>query len=299
MKTSAVLTFLLFGSFAAAAPFDRRALVYRIEVVTNTVVVHATAWNTGVVAHATTTPAGYFYGQPKALSRVAPKVKPTHQAPAEEKAAVVPIAPESTATPCPSPIPTRMPVPYAPAPAAVVEQPKPVEKPQTIKGVEPTTAALQPTTTISAYVAPPAYTEAPAAPTPAPAPAPSAPAPKTPSTGGRMEHQDVEITIYDIPKGARGACGTVLADSDPIVALSGGLWGASTYDVMTGASTNPWCGQKISIQMEGREPVVATIMDLCPGCIHKEDIDLSPSVWKQVTGVDEKTRLKASWTKIN
>jgi hypothetical protein len=295
MKTSAVLTSLLFGSFAAAAPFDRRALVYKTEVVTETVVVYTTVWDYDEsVAQATTTPAGYFYEQPKAPSSAVAEVTPTPKAPVAEKPSVAPVASSPATTPSPSAVPTPTPAPYS-APAPVVEQSKAVEEPKPTKEAEPTTAAPttaapQPTTTTSAYVAPPATTQA-----AAPAASSSAPSYSTPSTGGAMEHQNVDITIYDIAEGDLGACGTELKATDMIVALAASTWGASTYDVMTGASTNPWCGQKIKVEYKGNE-VDATIMDLCPGC-SGADIDLSPAVWKALTGLDEKTRLKASWSK--
>lgn len=288
MKTSTVLTSLLFGSFAAAAPFDRRALAYKTEIVTETVVVYTTVWDDEPVAQATTTPAGYFYEQPKAPSSAVAEVTPTSKAPAAEKPTVAPVAPEPTTTPSPAPIPTPTPAPApSSAPAPVVEQPKPVaEAAPTTEAAKPTPAAPapQPTTTTSAYVAPaPAYT------------APAAPASGSPSTGGET-YQNVDMTIYD-NNGGFGACGTELHDTDMIVALAAPTWGKSTYDVMTGAATNPWCGQKIKIDYNGNS-IEATIMDLCPGCAGK-DIDLSLAAWKKLTGLDEKTRLKASWSKIN
>ncbi|KAF2704758.1 hypothetical protein K504DRAFT_389300, partial [Pleomassaria siparia CBS 279.74] len=102
------------------------------------------------------------------------------------------------------------------------------------------------------------------------------------------------ITIYD-NNGGYGACGTILHDTDHIVALSVETWGSSTYDVMTGAATNPWCGQKITIDYKGNQ-VEATIMDMCPGCKGK-DIDLSLATWTELTGLAEKTRLTANWWK--
>lgn len=271
MKTSAVLSSLLFGSLAVAAPFDRRALVYKTEVVTETVVVFTTVYEDDVVPLATSTPAGYFYEQPKAPSSAAAKPTsaqaPAYTPPAEEK------KPSSIyVAPVVAPIPTPAPAP-SPSPAPVVEQPKPVEQ-------------AQPAT--SAYVAP------------APAASSAAPVAETkPTTGGTttgQSYQNVDITIYD-NNGGFGACGTKLYDTDMIVALAQPAWGASTYDTMTGAATNPWCGQKIKVEYNGNS-IEATIMDLCPGC-SGNDIDLSLAAWKKLTGLDEKTRLKASWSKIS
>lgn len=112
-----------------------------------------------------------------------------------------------------------------------------------------------------------------------------------------MTYTDVDMTVYNNLKGDFGACGKPLYDSDLIVALSKEAWGASTYDVMTGEATNPWCGQQIEISYNGGEPKIATILDMCPGC-SGHDIDLSPAAWKAVTGTDELTRYKASWRKL-
>ena len=109
-----------------------------------------------------------------------------------------------------------------------------------------------------------------------------------------MEHTNVDITIYD-NNGGFGACGTELHDTDMIVALSKETWGQSTYDVMTGEATNPWCGQRIKVEYNGNH-IFAKIMDMCPGCAGA-DIDLSLAAWKELTKLDEKTRLKASWSK--
>jgi hypothetical protein len=276
MKTSAVLASLLFGSFAVAAPVDRRDLVTKTEVVFETVVVYTTVYDEDEpVAQATTTPAGYFYEQPKAPSSAAAKPTsaqaPAYTPPAEEK------KPSSTyVAPAPqAPTPTP-----SPSPAPVVEQPKPVvESPKPVEAPQPATSAAP----------------APAAPSAAPV-APVAPVKPVSgsSTTGDM-HSNVDMTIYD-NNGGFGACGTALHDTDMIVALAQDAWGASTYDTMTGAATNPWCGQKIKVEYNGNS-IEATIMDLCPGC-KSFDIDLSLAAWKKLTGMDEKTRVKASWSKI-
>ena len=268
MKTSAVLASLLFGSFAVAAPVDRRALVYKTEVLTETVIVYTTVYDDDFVPEATTTPAGYFYEQPKAPSSAAAQPTTSSQAPAytppaaEEKPSSAYVAPAAqTPTPTPSPSP-------------VVEEPKPVvETPQPAPS--------------SAYVAPVAA---------ASSAAPAAPVtPSKPTTGDSTTGEfSGDITIYQ-PAGNLGACGTSLQDTDMVVALSKDAWGASTYDVMTGAATNKWCGQKITAYYQGNK-VEATIMDMCPGCSGM-DIDLSPAAWKQLTGSDEMTRYKATWSK--
>jgi hypothetical protein len=295
MKTSAVLASLLFGTFAVAAPVDRRALVYKTEIVTETVIVYTTVYDDEQVASATTTPAGYFYEAPKSPSSAA--AQPT-SAQAPVNTPVVEKKPSSTyVAPAPAPqTPTPAPAPSPSAAAVVAESPKPVvETPTPVAETpKPVVETTQPATS-AAYVAPAPVASSAAPVYSAPAPAYSAPASGTPSSGG-MEHTNVDMTIYD-NNGGFGACGTALHDGDMIVALAASTWGASTYNVMTGEATNPWCGQKIKVEYGGNS-IEATIMDLCPGCAGA-DIDLSLAAWKKLTGLDEKTRLKASWSKIS
>lgn len=267
MKTSAVLASMLFGSLAVAAPFDKRALVTKTAVVTETVVVYTTVFDDEVVPQATTTPAGYFYEQPKSPSPA--PAKPTSAA-----APPAPPAPKSSSVyvaPPQAPAPTPSPAPVVEQPKPVVESPKPVEQPQPS----------------------PVY-QAPAAPA-SPSPSLAAPVtPSKPSTGsGETGQYAGDITIYE-PNGNTGACGTNLSNEDMVVALSIEAFGASTYDKMTGAATNKWCGQQINVFYQGRT-VSAKIMDMCPGC-KGDDIDLSPAAWKALTGSDEKTRYKATWS---
>lgn len=281
MKTSAVLASALLSAFTVAAPVDKRALVYQTEIVTETVVIYTTIYDDDYVPEATTTPEGLFYEQPETSSSVV--VVPTSSAapasaPQVQEASSAPAPASETPTPSPSPSPVA-----TPTPAPVVEQPE--EK-------------AQPTT--SAYVAP---APAPEPSTSSAAPAVASPAPvasqvSQASTAGTTTGEsftNVDMTVYD-NNGAFGACGTALYDTDMIVALSKDAWGASTYDVMTGAATNPWCGQKIQVQYGGNT-VEATIMDLCPGC-SGHDIDLSWAAWKAVTGVSTPERFQASWSKI-
>lgn len=281
MKTSAVLASVLFGSFAVAAPFDKRALVYKTEVVTETLVVYTTVYEDEPVAQATTTPAGYFYEQPKVSSSavVSPSSssaqKPANTPPAPASSSSVYVAPPQAPASTPSPTPTPSPAPVnTPAP---VYSPEPVASSKAVETPQP------------------ASTPSPVAPAPAPVSSASAAPANSPSTGGGSTtgQYSGDITIYE-PNGGSGACGTSLSNDDLVVALSKDAWGASTYDVMTGAATNKWCNQKIQVFYQGRT-VSATIMDMCPGCSGM-DIDLSPAAWKQLTGSDEKTRYKATWS---
>lgn len=277
MKTSAVLASALLSAFAVAAPVDKRALVYHTQIVTETVVVYTTVYDDDY-PEATSTSEGLFYEQPAAATSSSVVVPSSSAAPApapsskaQEPSSIYTPAPQ---TPTPAPVATPTPTPEQP-----VEEPKPI-------------------TTETPYVAPaPAPVTTSAAPVvESPAPVVPSPAP-TPAGGSAGESfTNVDITIYD-NNGGFGACGTALHDTDMIVALAQPAWGASTYDVMTGAATNPWCGQKIQVEYNGNS-IEATIMDLCPGCVG-HDIDLSLAAWKALTGLDEKTRLKASWSKMS
>jgi hypothetical protein len=262
MKTSNVLASVLFGSLAAAAPFVKRDLVTKTEVVVETLVIYTTVWDSDVpMAEATSTP-GLFYEQPSkpASSKAEPTPTPAYTPPVEEPSSVY--TPPSSA---PAPVTSAAP---APEPSSVYT---PAPEPSSVYTPAPEPSSV--------------YT---------PAPASSAPAPVQTSSSSTGEKYHGDITIYD-NTGAAGACGEPLTDSDMIVALAKPTWGESTYDVMTGEATNPWCGQKITIEYQGNQ-IQATIMDLCPVCA-AGDIDLSLAAWKALTGLDEKTRLQADWWK--
>lgn len=285
MKTSNVLATVLFSTIAAAAPFDRRALVTKTEIVVETVIVWTTIYGDQVpIAPATTTP-GLFFEKPKS-SIVVPSSTAIYT-PAVAKVSSAP-APVYSA-----PAPSSTYVAPAVVSSAAVEAVKPsvVETPAYTPTPEPTSIYTPAPAPSSVYVAPVSSAVV------VEAPVSSAVVVSTPSSAPSSPSGDKysgDITIYD-NTGGFGACGTALHDTDMIVALAIDTWGASTYDVMTGAATNPWCGQKITIEYNGNT-VDATIMDLCPGCKGK-DIDLSLAVWKKLTGLDEKTRLQADWWK--
>lgn len=284
MKTSSVLTSLLLSALAAAAPVQQRDLATKTEIVTETVVVYTTVWDdyvpsaTAAPTKVASAPGGQFFEKPKPSSTLVAEVKPTtpkESAPAPPAYTPPPAAKPSTpAAPAPEPTTTVAP----PAPSAPAPQP---EKPSTTEAAPVLTTSLQ-------QAAPVAPTQA------APAPAPSAGNSGSNSGGGGGSFSG-EMTIYDA-KGNLGACGKPIQDSDPVVALGKPTWGESTYDVMTGESSNPWCGKKINIHYEGKT-TSATIMDLCPEC-KAGDIDLTPSLWKTVTGDDPKLggRYQVSWT---
>jgi hypothetical protein len=295
MKTSQILASLFFGSLAAAVPINQRDLVTKTEMVVETVVVYTTVWDDEPVAEATTTAAALY----------------------EQPASAVEAKPTTTTTPSPTPTPEAVKTPvsvYTPPVQTPSPQPAPVTsaapapKPEAPKPEEPkveTQAAPEPKTT-AAPAPEPKTTEAAPAPAPtteaAPAPAPSAVTEQAPSSGssgsssGSSDQFSGDITIYQT-QGGFGACGTQLNDGDMIVALAQPAWGASTYDVMTGEASNPWCGQEIEVHYKGNS-VKAKIMDMCPGCTG-HDIDLSPAAWKALTGSDEMTRYQATWSKAS
>lgn len=256
MKTSAVLASVLFGSFAVAAPFDKRAIAYHTEVVTETVVVYTTIYGDEPVAPATSE---------KAHKPTSAVVAPTSAAAPAYTAS--PVAEKPTIVNTPAQTPKSTPTPE-------VQQSK--EEPK------PTTTKQAPAPVVSSA---------------APVVESAAPKIQDKATTSGQTYTDAQGTIY-LPNGGTGACGLPIANTDMVVALSRGTWGTSTHDVMTGKSSNPWCGQKIKIDYNGKS-IEATIQDMCPDCVTPVDIDLSPAAWKELTGLEEYTRVKGmSWSKI-
>ncbi|KAF2018160.1 hypothetical protein BU24DRAFT_421160 [Aaosphaeria arxii CBS 175.79] len=260
MKTCTALSALLFGSIAAAIPLRQRDLVTKTEVVVETIVVYTTVYDEAPVPEATSTP-GLFFEKP-------------HSTEAVPSSTSVYVAPSSSAAP--------------PPPAPKVEEPSSVYTPPPA----PTTTEAPPAPKVEAPTS--VYTPPPAAPSSAAPVSSAAPEkPVAPIKAPTGNSHSGDITIYD-NTGAAGACGKPLTDGDMIVALAKGAWGESTYDVMTGESTNPWCGKTITVEYNGNS-IQAQIMDMCPGCSGEYDIDLSVAAWKALTGSDEKTRYQATW----
>lgn len=289
MKYSQVLVSALFGSMAAAVPF-KRDLITKTEVAIETVVIYTTVWEDELpVPEATTTAGGYFYEQPAAPSTTPAAVSTTAYTPSpvqEPSSVYTPPVETSVAPSSSAPVVVSS---AAPAPEPVVESSAP--------------APAAPTTTEAAYTPAPAPTTSEAPPAPAPAATSAAAAPEyqqassgssgSVSTGESFS--DVDLTINPVT-GALGACGEAMNPEDITVALAKSAWGESTYDVMTGKATNKWCGQKIQINYGGKS-VVATVMDMCPGC-SGHDIDLSDGAWAAI-GMTEWTRVKGSWSMVN
>ncbi|KAF8169840.1 RlpA-like double-psi beta-barrel-protein domain-containing protein-containing protein [Mycena galopus ATCC 62051] len=69
-------------------------------------------------------------------------------------------------------------------------------------------------------------------------------------------------TYYD-PNGGYGACGSILQNTDYIVALGPNDWDAGAH-----------CGQTVTVQYNGAS-VSVVVQDLCPGCQGDHGIDLT------------------------
>ncbi|KAF7358651.1 Non-Catalytic module family EXPN protein [Mycena sanguinolenta] len=69
-------------------------------------------------------------------------------------------------------------------------------------------------------------------------------------------------TYYD-PDGGYGACGSILQNSDYIVALGPNDWAAGAH-----------CGQTVTVQYAGKS-VQVVVQDLCPQCQGDHGIDLT------------------------
>ncbi|KAJ6450360.1 RlpA-like double-psi beta-barrel-protein domain-containing protein-containing protein [Mycena sanguinolenta] len=84
-----------------------------------------------------------------------------------------------------------------------------------------------------------------------------------------MHFQRLEVltagfpATYYQPNGGRGACGSILQNSDFIVALGTGHWDGGSH-----------CGQTISVSYQGRT-IRVVVQDLCPGCQGANGIDLA------------------------
>ncbi|KAF7326989.1 hypothetical protein MSAN_02492700 [Mycena sanguinolenta] len=83
------------------------------------------------------------------------------------------------------------------------------------------------------------------------------------STGtGSSGAIDGIATYYD-PNGGFGACGSILQNTDYIVALGPNDWNAGAH-----------CGQTVTVQYNGKS-VSVVVQDLCPGCQGDHGIDLT------------------------
>ncbi|CAI6338368.1 unnamed protein product [Periconia digitata] len=283
MKTSSIVASVLFGSMAAAAPMlNKRAYVTHTSTLIQTEVTYTTVYADEVAPKASQTDAAFYEktgrpsGRPTVSSKPVSSAAPVQSSTAKSSAVAIPKPSSSTFVPPPAPTTTQ-------APPKTTSQP-PVAQPTTTSKAKPTTTQVQPppvqpsTTSVA----------------PVPAPSSSAPAkPSTPSTGGGETHSDGSMTIHPFG-GALGSCGQPINDSDMMVALASDVYGASTYDVMTGNPTNKYCGMKINITYKGKT-VPATIMDKCDGCT-RGGLDVSQAIWDQLVGAPGDRLQGMSWT---
>jgi hypothetical protein len=295
MKTSNVLASVLFGSIAAAMPLQKRALVTKTETVIETVVVYTTVWdNQAPAATEAAAITSVYVKQPEQPSSA--PAEPTSATPAytppvvKQPSSIYAPSPISTPTPTPAPesssVNTPAPVPSSSAAPVSVPEPSSVFTPAPVPSSVFTPAPVPSSVYTPAPAPSSVYTPAPSSAAPV-APVPSSP----PSTGSGSTYSG-DLTVYDT-MGAAGACGETLNDDMMIVALAANLMGPSTYNVMTGDATNPYCGKEVTINYGGKS-VKATIKDKCPGCAGN-DLDLSRAVWKAI-GMTEDTRVKSSWS---
>ncbi|KAF7349686.1 Non-Catalytic module family EXPN protein [Mycena sanguinolenta] len=82
------------------------------------------------------------------------------------------------------------------------------------------------------------------------------------SSGTSSGGIDGIATYYD-PNGGYGACGSILQNTDYIVALGPNDWDSGAH-----------CGQTVTVQYSGKS-VQVVVQDLCPGCQGDHGIDLT------------------------
>jgi outer membrane biosynthesis protein TonB len=284
MKTSSLLTSLLFGAVAIAAPVQKRALVTKTSTVVETQIVFVTVWDGQIPVAAPTTTPGLFYEQPahKASSTAAvttPSAAAYTPPKQEEKPSST--SPSSApSTPAPEPTPEYTPEPE-PTPEPKPEEPKPEPTPEYTPEPKP---APQPTPS-------PAPVEEEPAPVYTPAPAPEAPATK-PVGGGNEYHG--EVTVYDTYNTA-GACGRTLSDAKFTAAVAESTWGPSVW--VDNLDTNPWCGKMATVTYKGKS-ITVEIQDKCMDC-KPGDIDITRAAWQELTGGlggAAGDRVPVSWT---
>jgi hypothetical protein len=297
MKNSAVLASLLFGACAIAAPLNPRAMVYKTEVVVETVVVYTTVYDDQPVAQATPTNGGYFYERPKepSASAVVPSSSSSSSSSKEAPAYTPPVMAPKPSSTYVAPIP-QAPAPTPQAPAPTSQAPTPTPAP---------VATPKPSSAV--YVAPPVVPSVAPVPVYSPPPAPVSSAapiysatPAPPSTGGVVSgpFTNVDMTVYDVGTMNGGlACGEAYksSDTDYVAAVAPGVWGTSTWDRMTGASSNPNCGKMAKVNYGGKS-VTVKVVDFCEGCpAGAKDIDLSWAAWNDITDHAPLDRFKVTW----
>ena len=99
-------------------------------------------------------------------------------------------------------------------------------------------------------------------------------------------------TFYS-PSVGFGSCGHQNQDTDHVAALATGSM--SLYNP-SNPNNNPLCGHKVKV-WESAKPansVVVSIVDTCPGCHGKYDLDLSPAAFNKLADPNV-GRIKISW----
>jgi hypothetical protein len=117
---------------------------------------------------------------------------------------------------------------------------------------------------------------------PAPTSSSQAPAPTGAPSGGNVVTGGFGTFFFQ--NGVAGACGTVHADSDSVVAMDSATYGNGEL-----------CGKQVQItNVANGKTVTATVADECPTCNNAQSIDMSTGAFDQIA--DEATGLiNISW----
>ena len=99
-------------------------------------------------------------------------------------------------------------------------------------------------------------------------------------------------TFYS-PSVGLGSCGHLNQDSEHVAALAAGTM--HLYNP-SNPNNNPVCGHKVRVWNDAHpsKTVTVAIVDTCPGCHGKYDLDLSPAAFDVLANPDV-GRIKISW----
>ncbi|WEW55472.1 hypothetical protein PRK78_000903 [Emydomyces testavorans] len=247
----------LYASLAAAAPLQKRVIVW--ETVTDVVV--QTVEVTMTVSGAP--------GAPQTIPP--PEITPPANPPAQ--------LPPTTLAKAPAPPSYAPPPPPPPSPPPAPTSSAPVQPGEFAPKVSSTPPPPPPPATTQAPPPPPpapTTSQAPAAPSPPPPPPPPAQKPQVqppspPSNGPSGQSYSGDMTFYD---GGLGACGgNVDSHGEDAVAISVDLMGE-------GNNHSPYCGKTITIKYNGKT-CKAVIKDKCMGC-SGGSIDMTRHLFNQL-----------------
>lgn len=256
MKTTGTLALLF--ALAAAAPLNKRDIVWHTEVVevVETVAMTTTVWvdqlptsaaaPTSVAAAATSSAAAF------------PEVHSSFVLPSSVAAPA-----SSTPTPTPSSSTPAYTPPASSAPAYTPPASSSISSVYVAPSSTPAPSSAAPVTSAAPAYTPPTTTSAAAAATSSAA-----------SSSGSGTYSG-QLTWYDA---GLGSCGITSGASDPIVAISHELFDSKAT---ANPNNNPFCNQKITINYGGKS-FSATIVDRCTGCAYG-DLDLSKDFFNTVT----------------